>query len=424
MDYRRFFSQFQYLSRRPGIGGRIKERPEDFVVREVLPKSIFENGGCLIYRLKKRNWDTMAAIKEIAKRAEIPYREIGFAGTKDRKAVTFQYISICGREKEALKERLDSIEIRDIELRFVGYGKRLRLGALLGNRFRIIVREPDVEKSRVLERVRDILSDLKEKGGFPNYFGYQRFGERRVINHEVGKLLLQGRFDEAAVKFLGEYSSDMEGDRARKNFLESGDVDRALEEFPRFLRYERAMLYRYKETRSWKKAFAVLPGPIMRIFIHSYQSYLFNRVLSRRIEEGLPLNEALPGDIICQVKSGIPLRDRTYRVTESNIGFVNEKIRRGEAMVTGPIFGYMMRRARGEMGRIEAGILEEEGISVEQFRMKSLKLMAEPGGRRELLIRPKEFRYGVLKDGSVGFKFFLPKGVYATSLLREIMKDH
>ncbi len=420
MDYRQFFRQFKHLSETPGIGGRIKEKPEDFIVIEVLPKNIFKSGSCLIYRLKKRNWDTMAAIKEIAKRLEIPYREIGFAGTKDRKAVTFQYISICSRNENLG----DSLEIRDIELKFVGYGKRLRLGTLLGNKFRIIVRKPNFGGSSLLERIRDILSDLKEKGGFPNYFGYQRFGERRVINHEVGKLLLQGKFEDAAIKFLGEYSGDMEGDKARKNFLESRNIEKALEEFPRFLRYERAMLYRYKKTGSWKKAFAVLPNPIMRIFIHSYQSYLFNRILSRRIEEGLPLNEALVGDIICQIKNGIPLRDRTYRVTESNIEFVNEKIRGGEAMVTGPIFGYLMRKARGTPGRIEEEILEEEGISIEQFRMKSLKLMAEPGGRRELLIRPKEFRYGVLKDGSAGFKFFLPKGVYATSLLREIMKDH
>ncbi len=424
MDYHEFFSQFLYLSEKPGIGGKIKEKPEDFIVIEVPPANILESGNCLIYLLKKRNWDTMAAIKEIAKRTGIHYREIGFAGTKDRKAVTFQYISICSKKKEELRENLDSLEIQDIDLKFVGYGKRLRLGALLGNRFRIIVREPNVQGDNALGRVRDIIVELKEKGGFPNYFGYQRFGERRVINHEVGKLLLQGRFEEAALKFLGEYTGDMKGDEARKNFLERRNIERALEEFPRFLRYERAMLYRYKETKSWRKAFAVLPGPIMRIFIHSYQSYLFNRVLSRRIEEDLPLNEALVGDVICQVKNGIPLRDRTYRVTESNIEFVNDKIKQGGAMVTGPIFGYLMRRANGVPGRIEKEVLEEEGISTEQFRMKNLKLMAEPGGRRELLIRPMEFRYSILMDGSVQFRFFLPKGVYATSLLREIMKDH
>ncbi|WP_175058981.1 tRNA pseudouridine(13) synthase TruD [Thermococcus sp. 2319x1] len=421
MDYKEFFSHFKYLSSSPGIGGRIKTCPEDFIVKEKIPKSIFKGDHCLIYLLKKRNWETMAAIKEIAKRIGIDYKQIGFAGTKDRHAVTYQYISICTENSEEIKKRLDSLEISDISLEFAGYGKRLKLGMLLGNYFQITVR--DINPDTALERTKDILAELKVKGGFPNYFGYQRFGEKRVINHEVGKLLMKGNFEEAAFKFLGEYTGDMMGDEARKNFLESGDVEKALEEFPNFLRYERAMLYKYKETKSWKKAFAVLPRPIVRIFIHSYQSYLFNKVLSRRIEEGLPLNEALPGDVVCQVKRGLPIRSKTFRVTERTLRFVNEKIKKGEAMVTGPIFGFASRLADGEMGRIEREVLEEEGITLEEFKMKHLKILAEPGGRRELLIKPKKFRYKAFEEGLV-FRFFLPKGVYATSVLREIMKDH
>ncbi|MBO8174970.1 MAG: tRNA pseudouridine(13) synthase TruD [Thermococcus sp.] len=422
MDYREFFRQFKHLSGTPGIGGKIKQRPEDFIVVEVVPKRLISSGSCLIYKLKKKNWETMAAIKEIAKRIGIHYKEIGFAGTKDRHAFTVQYISICDI---ALKEKLDSLKIQDIKLEFVGYGKPLKLGMLVGNKFRIIIREPNLPIEEAFERTKEIIAELKSKGGFPNYFGYQRFGERRVVNHEIGKLLLKGQFEEAAIKFLGEYTGEMEGDEARKNFLETRDIERALEEFPKFLRYERAMLYRYKETGSWKKAFAVLPRPILRIFIHSYQSYLFNKVLSRRIEEGLPLNEALVGDIVCQVKHRIPLRSKTFKVTRGTLRLVNEKIKKGEAMVTGPIFGFASRLADGEMGRIEKEILEEEEISLKEFKMKTLKILAEPGGRRELLIKPLEFKYKSLpEENALAFKFFLPKGVYATSVLREIMKDH
>ena len=201
MDYKEFFAQFNYLSSLPGIGGRIKTYPEDFIVREKIPKSIFKGNKCLIYLLKKRNWETMAAVKEIAKRAAIDYKSIGFAGTKDRHAVTYQYISICSENLEEIKRRLDSLKIQDVSLKFVGYGKRLKLGMLLGNYFQIIVR--DIDPETALERTKEILAELKLKGGFPNYFGYQRFGERRVINHEVGKLLLKGKFEEAAFKFLG-----------------------------------------------------------------------------------------------------------------------------------------------------------------------------------------------------------------------------
>ncbi|CAI1494094.1 putative tRNA pseudouridine synthase D [Thermococcus nautili] len=415
MDYREFFSQFRHLSEKPGIGGRIKALPEDFVVIEEPLPQIFEGRKHAIFLLKKRNWDTMAVIKEIAKRAGISHREIGFAGTKDRHAITYQYISVPAEAKE----KVESVQIRDVELRFVSCGRFIKLGHLLGNRFRIIVR--DVSED-AFERAKEIIRELREKGGFPNYFGYQRFGERRVVNHLIGKLLLQGEFEEAARLFLGYADGSMEGDEARKNFWETGDVDRALEEFPRFLRYERTLLYTYKKTGSWKKAFLSLPLPIMRIFIHSYQSYLFNRYLSRRIEE-LPLGEPLVGDIVVQVKGGIPYRDRTYRVTETNINFVREKVERGEAMVSGPLFGFAMRRARGLPGELEGEILEEEGLSLDAFK-RLPKPMAEPGGRRELLIRPIGMTYGYVPGTGMCFRFFLPKGVYATSVLREIMKDH
>ncbi len=416
MDYLEFFSRFKYLSETPGIGGRIKTQPEDFVVMEDPLPSIFEGRKHAVFLLKKRNWDTMTAIKEIAKRAEIRHRDIGFAGTKDRHAVTYQYISVPGNAKE----KVEGVQIRDIELRFVSYGRFIKLGHLLGNRFKIIVRNVD---EKALERTRETIRELREKGGFPNYFGYQRFGERRVTNHFIGKLLLQGDFEGAARLFLGAHEGGMEGDEARKRFWETGDVDRALEEFPNFLRYERSLLHRYKETRSWKRAFLSLPLPIMRIFIHAYQSYLFNLYLSRRIEEGLPLNEALVGDIVVQVKGGIPHRNRTYRVTEINIDFVNKKIRKSQAMVSGPLFGFAMRRAKGLPGRLEEEILEAEEISLEAFKGLP-KPMAEPGGRRELLIRPLGLTYGYVPETGMCFRFFLPKGVYATSVLREVMKDY
>ncbi len=239
MDYREFFSQFKHLSEKPGIGGKIKiYPPEDFIVIEEPIPSIFEGRKYAIFLLKKRNWETMAAVKEIAKRAGINYREIGFAGTKDRHAVTYQYISVPAEARE----RVEQVSIRDIELRFVSYGRFIKLGHLLGNRFRIIVR--DVSED-AFDRTKEIVRELREKGGFPpNYFGYQRFGERRVVNHIIGKLLLQGGdFEGAARLFLGgAHDGSMEGDEARKNFWETGDVDRALEEFPGFLRYERTLL--------------------------------------------------------------------------------------------------------------------------------------------------------------------------------------
>ncbi len=126
-----------------------------------------------------------------------------------------------------------------------------------------------------------------------------------------------------------------------------------------------------------------------------------------------------------QVKGGIPYRDRTYRVTETNLEFVREKVRNGHAMVSGPLFGFAMRRAKGLPGELEEEILKEEGgVKLEAFR-RLPKPMAEPGGRRELLLRPIGLTYGYIPPWvGMCLRFFLPKGTYATSVLREIMKDH
>ncbi|WP_297073034.1 tRNA pseudouridine(13) synthase TruD, partial [Thermococcus sp.] len=153
MDYREFFSHFGYLSEKPGIGGRIKVFPEDFVVIEEPLPSVFEGKKHAVFLLKKRNWDTMTAIKEIAKRAGISYRDIGFAGTKDRHAVTYQYISVPADAKD----KVESVQIRDVELKFVSYGRFIKLGHLLGNRFRIIVRDVD---EKAFERAKEIVGEL------------------------------------------------------------------------------------------------------------------------------------------------------------------------------------------------------------------------------------------------------------------------
>lgn len=423
MNYKQLFKQFTWLTKSPGIGGRIKSKPEDFVVEEVISNGIFGKRECLIFKITKRRWDTVALVKEIAKRTGLHYCDIGFAGSKDKHAVTTQYISVRG--DEGVRKKIEELNIGDVKIEFVGYGKRLRLGALLGNRFAIVVRDLKIDTAEALRRIEKILNEVEQKGGFPNYFGYQRFGEQRANNHEIGKLLLKGKFEEAAVLFLGQHcDGTMLGDEARKRFLETRDVNEALKNFPKSLKYERMLLFKFKETKNWKKAFLSLPRQLLRIFIHAYQSYLFNKVLSMRIRTGLPLGESLVGDIVCRVKNGLSIRSRNFEVTKNNVNEVNEKIKRGELAVTGSIFGCKGKLAKGKMGEIEEAVLEKEKIELKVFKLRSLGTYPELGGRRELSLKPQDFSFSRYDKRSVEFKFFIPRGCYATSVMREIMKDY
>ena len=419
MNYKELFKEFVWLTKSPGIGGKIKTRPEDFLVEEIISNGIFGKRECLIFRVKKKRWDTISVVNEIAKRAGLRYRDIGFAGSKDKHAISIQYISICSKVDI---DQIEKLEIPDVSIEFVGYGKRLRLGKLLGNKFRIVVRDLPFDIPEALDRVNKILKEAD--GGFPNYFGYQRFGEQRANNHEIGQLLVKGEFEKAALIFLGQHGNgSMVGDDARRQFLETQDVDEALKSFPKSLRYERLILFKFKEKKDWKKAFLSLPRQLLRMFIHAYQSYLFNKVLSLRIQNEIPLNEAFVGDVVCLIKNGLPVRSRNFEVTKENVDEVNRKIKKGELLVTGPIFGVKGKISKGKMGEIEESVLEEEKIELKMFRLRSLGIYPELGGRRELLLAPKDFSVGRSKKSLV-FEFFIPRGCYATSIMREIMKDY
>lgn len=157
---------------------RIKQIPEDFVVKEILDLDIGE-GSYTYFLLKKRNWTTIGAINEIARRLNIPSKRLGFAGNKDKKAVTEQYISVLNVDKR----RLENLKIKDIEIIVVGRGKeRINLGDLRGNEFIITVRDLD-KRNKGVSRV-------------INYFDEQRFGVDKK-NHLIGKAIVKKDFKEA-----------------------------------------------------------------------------------------------------------------------------------------------------------------------------------------------------------------------------------
>jgi len=158
---------------------------------------------------------------------------------------------------------------------------------------------------------------------------------------------------------------------------------------------------------------------LRRLFVHAYQSYLFNRILSRRLAAGLPLERAVEGDMVCFTRGQMADTGRLQAVTQENLAAVNRLAERGRAFVTLPLIGYETTLAQGLQGEIERELLGEQGVEQESFR--AIGDLGSRGARRTALLRiSPQIK---IEEKSAELEFFLPKGSYATVLLREYTKS-
>jgi tRNA pseudouridine13 synthase len=454
-----------YFTKNEGIGGVIKTKPSDFFVREITNREEGEEGKYQIAELTKENWDTHSVIREISRRLRVSRNRIGFAGTKDKFAVTTQKISIWGTDID--EKELERVKIADASLKIIGRSnKAVSLGDLYGNEFEIVIRGIEGRKEEIKGKIEAITTEIENAGGIPNFFGVQRFGISRPITHVVGKNLIKGEIKEAVMSYISDIFPDESEEAKRARLLckkgELKELKEGLKRMPLFLRYEKAMLNELVKNislcgapphdpaspvRAYKKAlpkktkddadflpaFSVLPKNLQKLFVHAYQSYLFNLILSSRMKQNLPFNEALVGDVVCfRSKFGFPDvdKDRVERVTEDKIEGINRLIKRGRAFVTAPLFGYETEFAEGVDGEIERIVLEDEGVDLNDFYIEKIPEISSKGTRRPVLVpvHVKLSNEEVSDDNmnpsrvEAKLKFFLPKGSYATVVLREYMK--
>ena len=422
-----------YATKAEGIGGRIRKLVEDFNVVEIpddIGRKYVDDGKYLIVEITKTSWDTHNLVRDMSRHLRVSSSRIGWAGTKDKRAVTTQLMSLW----DTSESDLEKINLRGIEMSVVGRSNsKIALGDLVGNRFTIIIRDIALSLDEVEKRLADITGQTEKIGGFVNFFGIQRFGSRRPVTHEVGKLLLEGDFKEAAYTYIAKaYKDEKEEARVvRTAIWESRDVAQGIETYPFNLRFERAMLHHLgKCPDDYVGAFKALSPNLQKMFIHAFQSYMFNRILSARIMEGIPLDEAIVGDVVCfRNKQGLPNAKKVQKVTEKDLKAVNRLISKGRAWVTAPILGYESEYSGGRMGEIERQIVEESGIELSAFKMEGFPEISSKGLRREILIGEMpvfEVAEDELHEGKakVNASFSLPKGCYATTVLREYMKGN
>jgi tRNA pseudouridine13 synthase len=419
----------QYVTDVDGTGGRLRAEPEAFRVREL------ESFGTepldadpdayphLVLRVTLRRWETNAFADRLADRLGISRERVNWAGTKDKHAVTTQLFSVDGVDRGELPE------LPRAELTPVGRaGRPILFGDLAGNAFEVTVHDPDrpANAAEITTQLRAFAGT--DGAGVPNYFGQQRFGSKRTVTHEVGLAVVRRDWETAVLTYVGN-PSEREPARtreARAFAAETRDWQATLDRFPGHLRYERAMLHRLVEgdddPADFRAALETTPENLQRLFVNAAQSYVFNRILSTRLERGLPFDRPVPGDVVCFADSdapaglALPDQDRTQRVTEARVDTVTRHCERDRAFVTAPLVGTETAFASGEPGEIERTVCEAVGLEPAAFDLPGA--FDSTGTRRAVLVRPG---LSYTRD-PLRFDFRLPRGSYATVLLREFLK--
>jgi tRNA pseudouridine13 synthase len=419
-----FLGLARYATSTDGIGGRLRASPQDFVVEEI-PKPAVKaqgQGKYTIATLRATNWETNRLVRELGQRLGVSRRGIFFTGTKDKRAVKTQQMAILAPE-----ERVRALAMHGVEVLATYRADHApKLGELIGNRFEITARDLACDADEAARRCAAIEGELAAAGGVPNYFGLQRFGSLRPVTQRIGERMVRGDFEGAVMAYVAE---PVEGEpaaafEARRRVGEERDFGKAVTYYPQQLSFERVLVeHLAKNPGDWVGALRRLPANLTTMFVYAYQSLLFNRMVSARLASDGHLDALHEGDIVLPVdEDGVPDHDTLVPVRAANLDKCARQVRKGRAVPTAIVFGLDVPFAGGPMGEIERRVVDAEQLKPTDFRVPAMPEVASFGQRRALAVQALDFQRQ-LEGDAMRFTFRLPKGSYATCVLREFMKS-
>lgn len=387
--------------------GLIKADYTDFVVEEIPLYPADGTGSHTYFLLEKAGLTTPQAVHDIARELNVRRHEIGFAGLKDSKAITRQWMSVEHVDPERLA-KLDLARLRILET--TRHRNKLRLGHLKGNAFTIKVRQTEPQR---LAELQDALAELTRRG-VPNYFGSQRFGYRGD-SWAIGQAIVRRQIDAAVALVVGRPTPEDYGDILQaRQLYERGEYLLAARAWPAVFHTERRVLKSLAQSGgNPRRGFGAIDRTTRTFYVSAYQSYLFNQVMTARLPAGL--DQLWEGDLAWLHASGAVFRVENVEVEQPRADTF-------DISPTGPLFGYRMTEPTGRPGDLEASILAAEGLSPDAFHQAPLHVK---GARRPLRFRPDDARLSLGADERgpyLELRFVLPRGCYATALLREFFR--
>lgn len=400
-----------------GTGGVIKQRAADFVVHEQPLYEPSGQGEHLYLLIEKTGHTTQEVIRRLAHAFEVSRRDIGYAGLKDKHAITRQMFSVYLPDKSRDQQGVASLEHSIAKVLWADrHGNKLRRGHHAGNVFHIRIR--DVQPAHVL-RARAILQRLSQHG-VPNYYGQQRFGIG-AINDQLGVMLLREQWQDFLDLALSHHTRKTSQPLTEAGQLyAAGDYAGALAVLPRSMTYDRQMLEALRQKRSAKQAVLALDAQHRAFLINALQGAMFNHVLSKRLTDGT-LTKLLPGDLAWKHDSGAVFEvDDATAVTENA---ADGRVVSLAVSPSGPLWGPRMTQAKGQPLAMEREALAHWQLDEDALSSRSWAKVE--GARRPLrmVLRESAVQAGSDEHGPfIQVSFGLERGGFATVVLEEIMK--
>ncbi|XP_049351412.1 multisubstrate pseudouridine synthase 7 [Solanum verrucosum] len=387
-------------------------------------------GKFLRFHLFKENKDTQEALNVIAKMLGVQLRSFGFAGTKDKRAVSTQRVTVFKQQASklaALNKRLIGIKVGD----FCHVKEGLLLGQLYGNRFTITLRGVSAESEDIIKASAVALG----KHGFINYFGLQRFGSSSVPTHLIGAALLRGEWKAAVSLILDPREGEKNAiSTVREYYKESGDIDGTLRQLPRYLVAEKAILQCLKRSPgNYLQALKAIPRTLRMMYVHSYQSYLWNHVASMRVQKH-GFDQVVLGDLVYS-KEEYKVKESFVAECEdvndnnmddySNLDEISEtdlpeernipvKVINEEDLKSGtyaiedvllPLPGSRVIYPSNDIGEVYRDLSQKDGISLTEtaHKIKEFSITNMTGAYRRVFQKPKDFEWELLSytDGTI-----------------------
>lgn len=384
---------------------KLKQTPEDFIVEEITSlRPSKEKKAFQVFLLEKKGIETFSLLEQLSRKNNIPVREFGIAGVKDRHGITKQFITVSS------SYTLKPFNEQHVNLSFLGYvDKALELGDLEGNTFSLTIRSVRRGEFEGIYQKAQSISQI----GVPNYFDSQRFGS--VVNGKfIAKYLLKKNYEEAVKIYLTE-TTPFESRHIKDDKRRILSFWPAIENCSPATSSLRFVVEEYKKTKNWLLAYKKISSSLRQMYVSSYQSYLWNECIK------LLLKHFIDKKKLYSIPYNLGSLLFYKNLTESEV----KKLHIPFKTISDEL------QSKGLELDIIKTIMKREGVTLSDFAIKSETGSFFKTHERDVIILPLHFSISKPQIDEINDKgknnffkiklsFTLPKGSYATVVTKRI----